>query len=152
MHKVHKYRVSRWYLGIRSSMHKRNRKRLEAFSNSLERNDSEKTTHSYMLGYIRERKVRMALEYLREQGEILDFVQTTKADLSDVLKGVDFYIVIMGGQRRELIGIQVTGVVLKKRHLIHHPEIPVIIAEENDKPRLIIDQLRQVIDKFHKGE
>jgi len=77
------------------------------------------------IGKIREHKVILALEHLKKHGIIKDYLQTAKLSFSDLMRGIDFYIIFVDDKYRSQ-AFSVTGLAWLDSHLEKHPEIPVL--------------------------
>ncbi len=92
--------------------------------------------HSRPIGEIREKKTVEALENLKKQGKIRDYIRSEKLGYLDLIQGVDFIIVYVDDTYR-ICEFSVTGPNWIREHEERHPEIPVIVVGLYETPESI---------------
>ena len=63
----------------------------------------------YDIGDERESRFEKTLEFLMEKKRILGYEQSRKLTRSDIKRGIDFYVIVMNGSRREVYCVDITG-------------------------------------------
>ena len=82
-------------------------------------------SEAQLIGRLREEKVFKALQFLKERGEIRDYLWPGKLSYSDLIEGVDFIFIYVNGCYK-VCRFSVTGWRWIKQHKEKHPEIPVL--------------------------
>jgi len=114
-------------------------KKIEILNRARSRIESKisEESQSQILGSTREKIVVLALQSLKEKGEIAGYLSMNRLSYSDLIEGVDFLFVYIDGVY-ETCRFSVTGKKWIKSHQKKHPEIPVIsINLDNDNLELI---------------
>lgn len=92
------------------------------------------------IGEIREKMVMQALETMKEQGKIRDYIRTEKLGYQDLISGVDFIITYVNDKYRAC-HFSVTGPNWVEKHREKHPEIPVISIKLNENQESIKEKI-----------
>lgn len=95
-----------------------------------------KQAQSQLIGQLRKRKVAAALGNLKKKGEIRDYFQSGEMSYANLIEGVDFTFIYIEDVYR-VCYFSVTGLKWAKKHLIKHPQIPVLVIGLNEKRRSI---------------
>jgi hypothetical protein len=102
-----------------------------------------------VIGRLREDNVEKALRLLRRRREIAGYVRTTHGDVSDVIYGVDFYVVRVALTSREVLKFQVSGPWFVEDHRQHHPEVPVIEVTGEETIATIVERIRVLLEAVY---
>ncbi len=90
-----------------------------------------KQERTQAIGEQREKKFSAALESLKKQRKICDYLSLC-GTYSDFVKGIDFVCVLVADGRYRFFSLSVTGEKWVKEHREKHPEVPVISIDSNE--------------------
>lgn len=122
-----------------------NKDRYERIKEKIE-TETKTQTKAQIIGRIREKKVLDALVDLKQKKLIRDFLKTEKLGYTDLMLGIDFYVVFVGNNEYYSQPFSVTGSSWVGSHFNKHPEIPSIIVfldETQDSIQRKILQLKK---------
>jgi len=102
---------------------------------------------SYKIGKKREEKMISSLRELKKEGIIRDFLQTGELSFSDIMRGIDFFIIRVSSAKYKVYPISVTGERWAEGDRERHPEIPVITINLSDTSASIKDKIMEVISQ-----
>ena len=88
------------------------------------------------IGRLREEKVLEALQSLKKEGEIHDFLWPGKLSYTDLIEGVDFIFIYVDGCYK-VCRFSVTGRKWVKQHKKRHPEVPVFSVDLKESKKSI---------------
>ena len=101
---------------------------------------------SHKIGEKREEKIKYSLQELKKEGLIRDFLQTDRFSFSDIVKGIDFFVICVGNAKYKVYPISVTGERWVREHQLRHPEIPVVAVNLSDTSISIKNKIMEVIN------
>lgn len=96
------------------------------------------------IGKIREQKVEKALLKMRDNKEIVNFVSSGNFSYSDVINGIDFYVIFVD-KRYKFIPLSVTGPNFVEDHRIKHPEVPVVAVRLSTPYKEIRERILEIM-------
>ncbi len=102
----------------------------------------------YAIGKKIETKTREALQCLKEKKTIPDFIWPGELSFTDVMRGIDFFIVHIKKGRYSFCPLSVTGKRWMKEHQRKHSEIPVIAVSLYESQESIQEKIMGVLNKF----
>lgn len=106
--------------------------------------------HSAVIGRVRQEIVKELLERLQKKEKISFFNETSKLSHADVIKGIDFYVIVSRVQRYT-IPLSVIGPTSRNEDAKRHPDVPVIIVDLHKPTRHVYSSvLRQLLSVFEK--
>lgn len=94
--------------------------------------------------------MRSFLQDLKDKRIIRDFMETPDLSFSDIVKGIDFYIVYVD-TKYKIYPLSITGERWLEGHELKHPEIPVICVSENDTTASMKEKVLEAIKRKNKG-
>src|SRR3989344_4215 len=116
--------------------------RLGSIVQETSEREQERYPFNRWLGDERQRRALQALMHMRNAGTILAFLPTGRLSYADLIKGIDFYVVVRGVYKRLVIPFDVGGEPWAGLKAERHPGVfPVSID--------LFDALELVEFKFH---
>ena len=96
-------------------------------------------------GYRSEERARAALQRLKKENIISDFL---KANVKDDMAGIDFWVITPGDQKYIEIPLQVkSSTRFQKEHIVDHPKIPSIVVGHIHFQK-VIKKTKKIISKY----
>jgi hypothetical protein len=101
------------------------------------------------IGLKREERVKKALEELKEEGLIRDFLPAGSLSFADIIKGIDFTVITIGKTRYCVHYLDTTGYHWVKKHQEKRRDRIVIPIEVDEPIPLIKEKIINLIREEH---
>jgi len=102
------------------------------------------------IGRLKEEKVAIALQRLREKGEIRDYLWMGKLSYADLIEGVDFLFTYVDGRYRTC-RFSITGRKWIVAHLRKHPEVPIFSVDLEERGQSIEQKILALKNNHSHG-
>ncbi len=112
----------------------------------IRKRQSPRGQQTYKIGKWRQERMGDFLQELKKEkkGIIRDFLPTADLSFHDVVKGVDFYIVIVDNTYK-FLPLSITGERWLEKHKYQHPEIPIICITKEDTTASVKNKIIEAI-------